>query len=50
MDEFTEKAVRLHDDRFSDKELRLAFFSRHGFESRLESYLEKREIVTGFEG
>ena len=50
VDEFTEKAVRLHDDRFSDKELRLAFFSRHGFESRLESYLEKREIVTGFEG
>ncbi|MDM8521903.1 hypothetical protein QUF80_00885 [Desulfococcaceae bacterium HSG8] len=48
VDEFTEKAARLHNDRFSGKELRLAFFSRHGFESRLETYLEKKGIVTEF--
>ncbi|MCP4106077.1 MAG: hypothetical protein GY749_11150 [Desulfobacteraceae bacterium] len=46
VDEFIEKAVRLHNDRFSDKELRLAFFSKHGFESRLESYLEEKGIAT----
>jgi len=46
VDEFTGKAVRLHNDRFSGKELRLAFFSKHGFGSRLEPYLEGKGIVT----
>ncbi len=50
VDEFIEKAVRLHNDRFSGKELRLAFFSRHGFESRLEPYLEEKGIVTELPG
>ncbi len=46
VDEFTGKAVRLHKEHFPDKELRLAFFSKHGFESRLESYLKEKGIVT----
>ncbi|MCP4106978.1 MAG: hypothetical protein GY749_15810 [Desulfobacteraceae bacterium] len=45
IDEFIEKAGRLHKERFSDKELRLAFFSKHGFESKLEPYLEEKGIV-----
>ncbi len=49
VDEFMEKAVRLHEDRFPDKELRLAFFSKHGFERRLEPYLKERGIVTEIE-
>jgi hypothetical protein len=44
-DEFAEKARRLHKDRFPGKELRLAFFSKHGFESRLEAYLAEKGIV-----
>ncbi|MCP4349084.1 MAG: hypothetical protein GY795_26690 [Desulfobacterales bacterium] len=46
VDEFIEKAGRLHKEYFSDKELRLAFFSKHGFESKLETYLEEKGIVT----
>ncbi len=49
VDEFTGKAVRLHNDRFSGKELRLAFFSKHGFESKLEPYFEEKGIVTKLE-
>jgi len=50
VDEFVEKAVRLHNDRFSGRKLRLAFFSKHGFESKLESYLEEKGIVSRIEG
>ena len=47
VDEFIEKAGRLRKERFPDKELRMAFFSKHGFESKLELYLEEKGIVTG---
>ncbi len=46
VDRFIGKAGRLRRERFPDKELRLAFFSKHGFESKLESYLEEKGIVT----
>ncbi len=46
VDEFIEKAGRLHKEHFPDKELRLAFFSKHGFESKLETYLEEKGIVS----
>ncbi|MDM8551977.1 hypothetical protein QUF72_17970 [Desulfobacterales bacterium HSG2] len=46
VDKFIEKAGRLHKERFPDKELRLAFFSKNGFESKTESYLEAKGIVT----
>ncbi len=46
IDKFIEKAGRLHEERFPDKELRLAFFSKHGFESKLETYLEEKGIVS----
>jgi|GEM_PF-1066755 len=49
VDRFIEKAGRLRKERFPDKELRLVFFSKHGFESKLESYLEEKGIVTGLE-
>jgi len=46
VDKFIEKAGRLRKERFPDKELRMAFFSKHGFESKTESYLEEKGIVT----
>jgi hypothetical protein len=45
VDEFVEKATRLHRNRFADKDLRLGFFSKHGFEPKMESYLTERGIV-----
>ncbi len=49
VDEFMDKATRLHSDRFADKTLRLGFFSKHGFEPKLESYLTQRGIVWQFD-
>ena len=48
VDEFTDKAARLHKDRFAEKELRMAFFSRHGFEKKLIPYLRKKGVATEF--
>ena len=48
VDEFADKAARLHREQFSDKELRLAFFSRHGFEDKLALYLREKGIATEF--
>ena len=48
VDEFADKAARLHRDRFADRELRPAFFSRHGFEDRLIPYLREKGIATEF--
>ncbi len=45
VEEFLEKATRLHAARFADKELRLGFFSNHGFENTMESYLAQRNIT-----
>ncbi len=44
VDDFVNKAHRLH-ARFSDKELRLGFFSKNGLESSLETYLAERGIA-----
>jgi len=44
VDDFILKAVRLHQERFQDKDLRLAFFSKYGFENKLEQYLEEKGI------
>jgi len=49
VDKFAEKSGRLHKERFPEKELRLAFFSKHGFESKLDLYLEKKGIETELE-
>ena len=46
VDEFILKAARLHQERFQDKDLRLAFFSKYGFENKLEQYLEDKGIVS----
>jgi hypothetical protein len=48
VDEFVDKATHLHAARFPDKELRLGFFSKHGFEQKMESYLTQRGIVFTF--
>ncbi len=45
VNEFVDKANRLHSARFADKELRLAFFSKYGFEQKMETYLTERKIV-----
>lgn len=42
--EFVEKAHRLHTARFPGKELRLGFFSKHGFEEKLKPCLERHGI------
>jgi hypothetical protein len=42
--EFVEKARQLHKTRFPAKELRLGFFSKHGFEEKLEHVLEQHKI------
>ncbi len=44
VDEFVDKARRLH-TRFPDKELRLAFASKHGLEASLEAYLTQQRIA-----
>jgi len=44
VDKFMDKAQRLHQAHFADKELRLAFFNKHGLEKSLESYLTGRGI------
>ncbi|RLC03883.1 MAG: hypothetical protein DRI57_28750 [Deltaproteobacteria bacterium] len=43
-DDFADKARRLHTC-FPNKELRLGFFSRHGFEKKVEQYLTKCGIA-----
>ncbi len=48
VDDFVDKATRLHASHFADKELRLGFFSKHGFEKTLETYLTQRGIVFTF--
>jgi hypothetical protein len=48
VDEFVDKATRLHTARFSDKELRLGFFSKYGFEQKMETYLTQHGIVFTF--
>ncbi len=45
VDEFVEKARRLHATRFPDTTLRLAFASKHGLEPALDAYLTTREIA-----
>lgn len=45
VDDFVEKATRLHVSRFADQQLRLAFFSKYGFEQKMETYLTERGIV-----
>lgn len=44
VDDFVDKATRLH-ARFPGKELRLGFFSKHGVEQTLASYLTQHGIV-----
>ena len=44
VDDFVDKARRFH-TRFPDKELRLAFVSKHGLETSLESYLTQQGIA-----
>jgi hypothetical protein len=44
--EFADKARRLWKERFSEKELRLAFFSKHGFEEKLKAVLEQLDIYS----
>ncbi len=43
------QAQRLHQARFADKELRLGFFSKHGFEPALRAYLGERGVWTAAE-
>jgi len=42
--DFADKARCLHKERFSDRTLRLALFSRHGVEERLKPVLERHGI------
>jgi hypothetical protein len=44
VDEFISKARRLHQAQFGDKGLRLAFFSKHGFEKKLADYIRQQGI------
>ncbi|MDM8532149.1 hypothetical protein QUF63_13335 [Anaerolineales bacterium HSG25] len=44
VDTFVAKANQLHQTQFASKELRLAFFSKHGFEQKLQSYLQQQGI------
>jgi hypothetical protein len=46
VDDFITKARRLHQARFAEKELRLGFFSKHGFEPALRAYLGERGVWT----
>ncbi|OQY43633.1 MAG: hypothetical protein B6242_14310 [Anaerolineaceae bacterium 4572_78] len=45
VDNFIDKATRLYQSHFADKELRLGFFSRYGFEKKMEQYLTQHGIV-----
>ncbi|MCP4111678.1 MAG: hypothetical protein GY749_40175 [Desulfobacteraceae bacterium] len=45
--EFADKARRLRKERFPKKTLRLAFFSKHGFEEKLKPALERHGIFFG---
>ncbi len=45
VDEFRDKAHRLHQSRYADKELRVGFFSKHGLEPSLEHYLTEHGIA-----
>jgi len=44
VDEFVDKANRLK-SRFPGKEIRLGFFSKHGFEEKMQTYLWEKGIV-----
>ncbi|MDM8531387.1 hypothetical protein QUF63_09450, partial [Anaerolineales bacterium HSG25] len=41
---FVDKATRLHQNQFTDKELRLGFFSKHGVQAELGDYLRQQAI------
>ncbi|MDM8532209.1 hypothetical protein QUF63_13635 [Anaerolineales bacterium HSG25] len=45
VDEFVDKANRLHQTRFADKELRLGFFSKYGLQTTLADYLNEYGIA-----
>lgn len=45
VDEFMDKARRLHQSRFTNKEFRLGFFSRHGFETKMADYINQCGLV-----
>ncbi|MDM8532208.1 hypothetical protein QUF63_13630 [Anaerolineales bacterium HSG25] len=45
VDEFVDKANRLHQTRFADKELRLGFFSKYGLQTTLADYLNECGIA-----
>lgn len=45
VDDFTDKARRLHQSRFAGKDLRLGFFSKYGLEPSLEKYLTECGIA-----
>lgn len=45
VDEFVDKSTRLQAARFPGKELRLGFFSKYGFEQKMEDYLTQHNIV-----
>ena len=45
--EFADKARLLAKERFSQKTLRLGYFSKHGFEKKLKPVLESYKIISG---
>ena len=45
VDDFTDKARRLHQSRFAGKDVRLGFFSKYGMEPPLEEYVIERGIA-----
>jgi hypothetical protein len=45
--EFVEKARRLAKERFQNKKLRLAYFSKHGVEDKMKSVFDRYGIVLG---
>jgi hypothetical protein len=49
VDEFIAKAQRLHQAQFTGKELRLAFFSKHGVEPALARYAKERGVALSVE-
>jgi hypothetical protein len=47
VEEFADKARHLAKERFQHKQLRLGYFSKHGFEKKLISVFDTYEIVFG---
>jgi hypothetical protein len=47
VEEFVDKARCLAKERFQHKELRLAYFSKHGFEKKLKPVFERHGIIVG---